>query len=80
MTMLDDPIKRLQVAQAAFAFFQIGLHDIAHIALPRVAIVAFFQLVGNKLGILARHSFGLESLQQIRCKRFIAKQKARIKQ
>ena len=41
--VFSDPVERLQVAQAAFAFLDIGLDEVAAFALPRVTLVALGQ-------------------------------------
>ena len=44
-----DPEQRVQIAQAALAFLDVGLDEIARIAEPRVALVALVELRFDEL-------------------------------
>ena len=45
-----DPEQRLQIAQAAFAFLDIRLDQIARLALARMALIAFGKLCMYEFG------------------------------
>ena len=55
-----DPIERLQIAQAAFAFFDIGFHHIAAVAHAFMALIAFFQFQLEKITLTAAHNIAPE--------------------
>ena len=58
--VLADPVERLQVAQAALAFLEVRLDDIAGISGAGMAGIALGQLVGDELGVLAFDRLALE--------------------
>jgi hypothetical protein len=52
-----DPVQRLQVAQPALAFLDVGLQHVALAALLAVAAVAFFQLGLDELAVVPAKSW-----------------------
>ncbi len=64
-----DPIERLQVAQAAFAFLDVGLDEIAAFALALMALVALGQLGLDEFAAVAGGDLGPECLAQFVIKR-----------
>ena len=62
----------MQVAQAALAFLDVGLDQVAAVAQPLVALVALGELFGDELALGALDHFGPETLLPLRVKRLVA--------
>src|SRR5580704_4117006 len=75
--ILADPIKRLQVAQAAFAFLDIRLDEITAFALTEVAGIAFSELGLHEIPTVAGSDLGPEFLLEFVVKRAVAPEEAR---
>ena len=73
-----DPVEGLQVAQAALAFLDVGLDQIAAFALARMALVALGQLGFDKVAAVAGGDLGPEFLAQLFVERLVAPQIARL--
>ena len=67
MDIFADPVERVQIAQAALAFLQIGFDDIAAVAQSLVPLVALGQLVGNELALGALR----DVLSLLRCRHYV---------
>jgi hypothetical protein len=59
-----DPVERLQIAQSALAFLDIGLDEIAAFALPQMPLVALGELGLDEILAVARGDLGPEFLAQ----------------
>ncbi len=75
-----DPVERLQIAQTALAFLDVGLDQIAAFALARMALVALGQLGLDEILPGAGRNLGPEARAHILVEIFIAPQKARFEQ
>ena len=78
--MFDDPVERLQVAQAALAFLDVRLDHVAGIALARMTCITLCQLVSDEVGILAVDRILLELGQHLGRQGLVATDEARIQQ
>ena len=70
--ILADPVQRVQIAQAAFAFLDIGLDHIAAVAQPFVPLVAFGQLLRDELPFGAGGNIGPEPALRLFMQRPVA--------
>ncbi len=75
--VFSDPVERLQVAQAAFAFLDVGLDEVAAFALPRVPLVALREFCFDKILTVAGRHFGPEFFAQFFVELLVAPQISR---
>ena len=78
--VFGDPEQRVQVAQAALAVLDIGLHQIARLAGAAVALLALGEFGGDEFGRGALHHFLVEARSQFVEQLGFAEQVARFKQ
>ena len=75
---LGQPHRRVQIAQAAFAFLDLRLEQVDRIAVLGVAFAAFLELGGEKLVLVAIEDVGDEQLVELGVELFVAAQEARV--
>ena len=75
-----DPEQRVEIAQPAFALFQIGLDDIAAVAHPAVTIVALGELLGDEGRACAAHHVRIEAPRRLVVQRLVAPHETALEQ
>ncbi len=80
INMARHPIERVEVAQAAFALFQIGLDHIARRAGARMTLVPFSKLRRDEIGVFVRHHLLAEPRFQIVNERAVPGDETQIEQ
>ena len=75
--VLGDPEQHVEIAQTALAVLYVGFEEIARIAGPQVAGVAFAKLSGDELGLGAGHQLAEKTPAERIVERLIAPHMAR---
>ena len=78
--VFSDPEERVEIAQAALRFLDVGLDDIARVAHLLVAHVALGQLVGDELACGVGLHLDLETTRRLFVQRSVAPHVARFQQ
>ena len=80
VNIFADPEQRMEIAQPALAFFQIGFDDIAAIAHPLMPRVAFGELFGDECARGTRNNLSVKPRRGLIIQRLITPDIARFKQ
>src|SRR5690606_3473658 len=72
VVVLADPEQGVEVAEAALAFLDVGLDEVARGALLLVALVALGKLGGDELAAGALHDLGVEAGDEFVAQRAVA--------
>src|SRR4051812_8595323 len=77
---LADPEQRVEVAQTALAFLEIGLDDIATVAHPLVTNLALGELFAGEGADIALHHLASETLRSLVIEPLVAPDEARLQE